>query len=121
MRKLFGGYFAAVAVLFCWPVLTAPVLTRYDDRMRLAPYLSLGALVLLAAVPAMAAWSTWKDWPRARVWGVLASLLVGSVPLILVRFRHRPLTHASVVIMVLCGLALISYAWPDRDGAAERS
>ena len=44
---------------------------------------SFRPLVLLAAVPAMAGWSTLRDRPEARVWGVLASLFVGSVPLVL--------------------------------------
>ena len=77
LRKVFSGCYA-VGVFSGWAALTTPVMTRWDDRMRIEPYLGLGALVLFAVVAVAAAWTTWRDKPSARVWGVLASLLIGS-------------------------------------------
>ena len=118
LRKLFSVCFAAVGVICGWIALTAPVMYDENDRIR-GPYLQLGALVLFAVVPAVAAWTTWRGKRAARVWGVLASLLIGSLLPCMALTRHVSLPPASVLLIVPSGLALISFAWPNRKTAVE--
>jgi hypothetical protein len=119
LRKLFGVCFAAVSVISGWSALTTPVMTRYDENVRIGPYLQLGVLVLFAVVPAVAAWTTWRDKAGARVWGVLASFLIGSFLPFMALIRHEALPAAALLVIVPSGWALISFAWPNRQTAIE--
>ena len=110
MRKLFAGYFAAIAVIFILTSLSA----LFARTISVASFVATCASLLLSLVWLIAGWTIVMEKPRARVWGIVASLLVIAVPLILKVARHRPLTNARVAILVTGAIALIACAWPDR-------
>src|SRR4029077_9165624 len=110
IRKLFAGYFAAIAVIF---ILTS-LSSLFTRAMSVASCVSTCALLLLSQVWLMAGWAIVMEKPLARAWGIFASLLIIAVPLILSVARHRPFTNARVAILVTGVFALIACAWPDR-------
>jgi hypothetical protein len=82
---------------------------------RLSAFIVSAVLVLLALVFAMAWWTTWKARPKARVWGIAASLANLFGPLSVIYFRHQPLNDSRWKVIVVSALAFISYAWPDSE------
>ena len=96
IRKLFAGYFAAIAVFF---ILTS-LWSFFTRAMSVTSCVSTCALLLLSLIWLMAGWAIVMEKPLASAWGVVASLLIIAVPLILSVARHRPLTNARVAILV---------------------
>ena len=72
-------------------------------------------MLLLAVVFAMTWWTSWKDRPAARAWGISASLLNLSVILLVTHLTRWPRTGATWEGLVLSIFVLIVYGWPDRE------
>jgi hypothetical protein len=63
----------------------------------------------------MAWWTTWKAKPSARNWGIASSLVFLLVPVIVMHFAHQPMDVSNWSEIAVGALALIAYAWPDRE------
>lgn len=113
IRQMFGWYFAflAVGMVVSAALFGHKLLAGYSEALAVATAASLG---LSVCVFIMAWWSTWRDKRRARIWGIAASLLMVAPPLALIHFDHHPLGKIGWNIVLVNGLALIAYAWPDR-------
>jgi hypothetical protein len=71
------------------------------------------ALLGAGLVFAMAWWTTRKERPPKRAWGIVASLLSLALPLY-VYFAHQPMKISEWEVMAYGALALFIYGWPDR-------
>jgi len=122
IRTFFGWLFGIVAVIYlgvsiliCSGLVGTGMTHRLHSRGALAGLIVFFAFVCVTAVYGMAWWTTWRSRPSERAWGIAASLLQLSLPLSLIYFRHLKLSNGKWQMMALGTLALVAYAWPDRE------
>jgi O-antigen/teichoic acid export membrane protein len=117
MRKVFGWFYAFVSgcVLFAFVVSLRADLSREHGRLRFGAVGVLSLLLLFIFVFTIAWWSSWKDTPSVRIWGIAASLTNLSVFLFLIFAEQRPLTKIVWQVIVLSVFSLITYIWPERE------
>src|ERR1019366_8123567 len=117
MRKLFGWFFAFVAVV-CLNVsarLFILDLVRNHEGVRLRAFFPGSAMLLLAMVFAMTWWTSWKDRPNAQAWGIAAGFLNMSVFLLVTHVTRWPRTRGTWALLALNAFVLVVYCWPNRE------
>jgi hypothetical protein len=78
------------------------------------------ALVLDAVFPAMsivfglAWWKVWKQRPSARTWGIVASVLVTTLPLRQIIFFPRSIHSYSVLVLASGIVGLVAFSMRDK-------
>jgi hypothetical protein len=117
MRKVFGWFFALcfVAVSLSASLRLLHDVIQRDGTLHLRALIPSGVLVLLGILFAMAWWSTWRDKPTARTWGIIASLVNLSILFSVAHFTHRPLHSSGWELLVVNVFALVTYIWPDPE------
>lgn len=115
MRKLFGWFFAFVAVVCLNASARLFILdvVRGHERSSVLSLVPGTAMLLLAIVFAMTWWTSWKDRPTARTWGIAASFLNMSVFLLATYLTRWPRTRGTWELLVVNVFVLIVYGWPD--------
>ena len=121
LRKIFGWLFAILAI-FCllgWASQLRFAFTQsHAHSIARSIFGEFVASVLMLAtmlVFGMAWWTTWKDRPKARAWGLTASVLWLSAPLVNSYLLHHPMTDGKWKLVAVGAVALISYAWPGPE------
>lgn len=117
IKKIFGWLFGIIAIICIGAsfLLFRDELFRSDGIPRLSTFVGSAALLLFAIIDGMACWSTLKEVPAARGWGIGASLVVMSVPLLTLHLSRPRLTIWDMQTIVVGALAFVSYVWPQRE------
>ena len=114
----FFGWFYGFESLICLGISVFGFrsrLARAHGTVRLGMIGLLACFLALTLVFAMAWWTTRRQMPVARVWGILASLANLAMPLDLIFRFHEPLNSPEWTGMVFGALGLVAYAWPERE------
>jgi len=117
MRKFFGWLYAfvSVCVLFAFVVSLRRAFITEHTRLHLGTVGALSLQLLFAFIFSMAWWTSWKERPGLRVWGIAASVTNLSVPLFLMSRAHLSLSRTSWEVIVLSGFSFIAYVWPEKE------
>ena len=117
LKQLFGWFFGLLSVVCLGASIFVFRGNLIQSSGALHPSTFIVFLILgpIAFIFARAWWTTWKAKPSARAWGITASLVNLFVPLSLIYFFHRHLTDSRWRIVAVSVLALVTYAWPDRE------
>lgn len=120
MRKIFGWLFGMVAIVCIGASAFGfrDDLLRNNGALRFGAFVGPAALLILAITFAMACWSSWNQRSAARAWGIAASLVIISVPLLNMRLSHRHMTSTDLQMIVFGAFAFAAYVWPDPEREA---
>jgi hypothetical protein len=117
VRKIFGWLFACFFI--CCLGACVSFLRHHlgpgHSALGLGTFFAFGALLLIACILGTAWWSTWKELPNARAWGIAASLVNLAVPSYMIFHIRQRLDNALWMMMASGAVALIAYAWPERE------
>ena len=69
----------------------------------------------MALIYAIAWWTTWKEKPSERVWGIAAGLLHLSAVLFVMHFARVSMNEVVWGALSFGALALVAYSWPGRE------
>lgn len=116
-RKLIGALFGVIAI-FC--LLAAAGELRYailgsQGHSHHFAFIATAFMLGVCSVFSAAAWTTLRERPQARAWGLAASVLWLAAPLFNSYMEHRPLSRARWELLAVGTIALIAFAWPDAE------
>jgi hypothetical protein len=118
LRLFMGGAFA-IASLICILMAVWIIERTFQIQLNKAFSHPLALLLdaifpLMATVYGVAAWTTWKEEPSARFWGIAASILQILLPVRQIFFRSRPIWSCHGFVLAVGILGLIVFLWPSQ-------
>lgn len=120
--KKFFGWLYGFLCLVCLCVSSWGAYSAVHRHHGSVPFLFLvpsAVMLIFGAVFGMAWWSTWKEDPSARFWGILASLLNLFIPASSMYFFHARFGKSKYETIVLGLLGLFAYVWSESDDSAH--
>lgn len=117
VRQIFGWLFACylICCLGACVLSLCHRLAAGEGASPLGTFVGFGILLSIACIFGMAWWTTWKELPNLRTWGIAAALLNLAGPSYMILRSRQSLNNALWMMMASGALALIAYAWPDRE------